>query len=283
MKPIPKTIHAENPKFLIATGPSPGPNVAARPSYTIARMRLLCVTAHPDDEAASFGGSLRLYHERGVETAVLCLTPGQAASNRGTARNDRELSDIRKQELAASCALLGVDRHVVLDYSDSKLHRLDLYTVVEDITRYLRTFRPHVVLTFGPEGAVTGHTDHSMASVFATLAFEWAARSNRYPDHFHQGLQPHRAQKLYYATANFTLPGRPPIAPAPTTAVIQISNYLETKVAAFQAHTTQSPVFPIVIPAILARGREERFHLAATAEPRDIQMETDLFAGVREE
>jgi LmbE family N-acetylglucosaminyl deacetylase len=246
-------------------------------------MRLLCVTAHPDDEAASFGGSLRLYHDRGVDISLLCLTPGQAASNRGTARSDAELADLRKKELAASCNLLGIDRWVVLDYSDGKLHRLDLYSVVEQVTRSIRAFRPHVVLTFGPEGAVTGHTDHSMASIFATLAFEWAGRNNRYPDHFDQGLQPHRSQKLYYATANFTLPDRPPIAPPPTTAVIDIGDHVDTKVAAFQAHTTQSPVFPWVIPTILARGREEHFHLAATSEPCTIKMETDLFEGVRED
>ncbi|HKS95524.1 MAG TPA: PIG-L family deacetylase, partial [Terriglobia bacterium] len=186
------------------------------------------------------------------------------------------------KELAASCNLLGIDRWVVLDYSDGKLHRLDLYSVVEQVTRSIRAFRPHVVLTFGPEGAVTGHTDHSMASIFATLAFEWAGRNNRYPDHFAQGLQPHRSQKLYYATANFTLPDRPPIAPPPTTAVIDIGDHVDTKVAAFQAHTTQSPVFPWVIPTILARGREEHFHLAATSEPSTIKMETDLFEGVRE-
>ena len=246
-------------------------------------MRLLCVTAHPDDEAASFGGTLRLYHERGVDTSLLCLTPGQAASNRGGARNDAELAAIRKQELAASCALLGIGQHVVLDYSDSKLHRLDLYRIVDDITRCIRRVRPHVVLTFGPEGAVTGHTDHSMVSIFTTLAFEWAAHSNRYPDQFNDGLQPHRAQKLYYATANFTLAGRQPIAPAPASAVIPIGDYLDTKVAAFKAHTTQSPVFPTVIPAILARGREERFHLVARSEPSDIKVENDLLEGVHED
>jgi len=246
-------------------------------------MRLLCVTAHPDDEAASFGGTLRLYHERGVETSLLCLTPGQAASNRGGARSDAELASIRKKELASSCELLGIGSHTVLDYSDGKLHRLDLYRIVEDITRGIRRFRPHIVLTFGPEGAVTGHTDHSMVSVFTTLAFEWAAHSNRYPDQFTDGLQPHRAQRLYYATANFTLPGRQPIAPAPATAVIPIGDYLDIKIAAFKAHTTQSPVFPTVIPAILARGREERFHLVAASEPSDIAMQSDLFAGVCED
>ena len=42
------------------------------------KLRLLCVTAHPDDEAGGFGGVLHLYAARGVETNLICLTPGQA-------------------------------------------------------------------------------------------------------------------------------------------------------------------------------------------------------------
>ena len=69
--------------------------------------RLLCVTAHPDDEAGNFGGTLRAYKDRGVETCVICLTPGQAATNRGLAKNDQELATLRKREFAASCEILG--------------------------------------------------------------------------------------------------------------------------------------------------------------------------------
>jgi LmbE family N-acetylglucosaminyl deacetylase len=36
--------------------------------------RLLYFTAHPDDEAGSFGGTLLHYAERGIETHVICLT-----------------------------------------------------------------------------------------------------------------------------------------------------------------------------------------------------------------
>src|SRR5271165_239730 len=68
--------------------------------------RLLCITAHPDDEAGNFGGTLLTYRERGVETSVICLTPGQAASNRGEAKSDQELACIRKREFAASCEIL---------------------------------------------------------------------------------------------------------------------------------------------------------------------------------
>jgi LmbE family N-acetylglucosaminyl deacetylase len=244
--------------------------------------RILCVTAHPDDEAAGFGGTLRTYHDRGAESYVVCLTPGQAATHRGNAKTDHELATIRRKEFAAACEILGIDRGVVLDYADGKLHRIDLYGVVEELVRHIREFRPDVMLTFGPEGGVTGHTDHSMASVYATLAFEWAGRSNRYPDQLIDGVQPHRVQKLYYQTADFTLPNRPPIAPAPITTVIQIGDHVDTKIAAFEAHTTQAPVFPMVKEHILARGREEAFHLAATSSPSAIVPETDLFAGLSE-
>ena len=33
--------------------------------------RLLCITAHPDDEAGGFGGTLALYTERGVEISAI--------------------------------------------------------------------------------------------------------------------------------------------------------------------------------------------------------------------
>ena len=46
----------------------------------------------------------------------------------------------------------------------------------------MRRIRPHVVLTFGPDGGLTGHVDHAMAGVFATMAFEWAGRPDRFPE-----------------------------------------------------------------------------------------------------
>jgi len=244
--------------------------------------RILCVTAHPDDEAAAFGGTLRLYHERGAEIYLICLTPGQAATHRGTAKTDHELAAIRRKELAASCEILGIDRWIVLDYADGQLHRVDLQKVVGDLVRHVREFRPHIVLTFGPEGAVTGHTDHTMASVFATLAYEWAGRNNRYADQLIDGLTPHRAQKLYYATANFVLRDRASTSPPPITTTIEIGDRVKTKIDAFAAHTTQAPVFPLVRDTILSRGPEEVFHLAAMSKPGMVAVERDLLAGVEE-
>ena len=242
--------------------------------------RLMAITAHPDDESANFGGSLRLYAERGVETSVVCLTPGQAASHRGGAKTDAELADMRRKEFAAACEILKVRRAVVLDYPDGRLHRQETYHVVCELVRQIREFQPRVLLTFGPEGGVTGHTDHSMTSMFASLAFHWAGRANRFPDQLSEGLPAHQPQKLYYGTADFSLPGYPPVASSPVTAVVDLGDFFHAKLAAFRAHTSQAALFPTLEKYVGTHRARETFHLAASSVPASSGNETDLFAGI---
>jgi len=55
---------------------------------------------------------------------------------------------------------------------------LDLYGIVDELVRHIREFRPQVMLTFRPRKArVTGHTDHSMVSVFATAGVHVGPRA----------------------------------------------------------------------------------------------------------
>jgi LmbE family N-acetylglucosaminyl deacetylase len=245
-------------------------------------LRLLCVTAHPDDEAGGFGGSLLLYRERGVETYVICLTPGQAATHRGNARSNEDLAALRRREFQDSCRILNLTRGEVLGYRDGALDRADFYRVVEDLVFRIRTIRPQVIITFGTEGAVTAHPDHSMAALFATMAFHWAGRANRFVEQLTGGVSPHRTQKLYYSTALFTLADRQPVALSPATTIVEIGDYLETKIAAFKAHTSQTPLFTLFENHVRRRGQQEQFHLAARSVPSVMKPETDLFEGVEE-
>lgn len=245
--------------------------------------RLLCITAHPDDEAGAFGGTLALYADRGVETSVVCLTAGTAAKNRGSATTDQGLAELRTTELLDSCRFLGVIHCEVLNYLDSKLDRANFYEVVGHLVLGIRRLRPHIVLTFGPDGGLTGHPDHAMAGVFATEAFEWAGRPDRYPEQLSAELKPHRAQKLYYCTADFVLPDRVPIAPPTVTARIEVgADRFEKKIQAFILHRTQEPLFGRLRNNLGKMPKQEMFHLAATSMPRDAKFETDLFEGVKE-
>ena len=94
-------------------------------------------------------------------------------------------------------------------------------------------------------------------------------------------MTPHRAQKLYYATANFALSDRQPILLSFPTACIDIGDSLEAKIAAFKAHTSQGPLWPRFEENMRQRARQEMFHLAASSS-RSSGQETDLFAGVSE-
>jgi LmbE family N-acetylglucosaminyl deacetylase len=245
--------------------------------------RLLCITAHPDDEAGAFGGTLALYADRGVEVSVVCLTAGTAARNRGSARTDEELAALRTAEFRASCELLGIKHGEVMSYPDGKLERANFYEVVGELVARIRTTRPHVVLTFGQDGGLTGHPDHAMAGVFATQAFHWAGRADRYPEQISSGLQAHAAQKLYYATADFKLADRMPTSPPTVTARVEVgAERFERKNQAFMKHLTQEPLFARLRKNLGNMPTYEMFHLAATREPQEARFETDLFEGVGE-
>lgn len=244
-------------------------------------LRLLCVTAHPDDEASSFGGTLLLCHERGIQTKIICLTEGRAATHRGSAANGEELGAIRRREFAEACAALHSEGEV-LNYADSGLERVDFYAVVGDLTRHIREYRPHVVATYGPDGSVTAHTDHGMASLFTSAAYQAAPRPKRYPEQLTGGLEPWQPQKLYYSTTNFFMEGRPPVSLAPSTCAVEIGQErLERKIEAFKKHATQAPLFGLFESHVRPRGTKELFHLAAAITPRRIAIEEDLFEGVK--
>jgi LmbE family N-acetylglucosaminyl deacetylase len=243
-------------------------------------LRLLCVTAHPDDEAGGFGGTLALYGERGVEISVVCLTAGTAARNRGGTKTDAELAEMRTCELGDSCRLLGVKHWEVLGYQDAHLADADLPTVVGELVKRIREIRPHVVITYGPDGGITGHLDHAMAGVFATVAFQWAGRSDRYPE---LGA-PYASQKLYYATTEYKLPDRQATGPPVITASIDIGpERFEKKDQAFRQHKTQQPLFEFVRKNLDRPPLVEVYHLACTREPQRQKFETDLMDGVTEE
>jgi len=245
-------------------------------------LRLFCVTAHPDDEAGAFGGTLAVCADRGIESYIVCLTPGQAASHRGIARDQQHLAQLRREEFAASCKLLRVTEGEVLNYRDSALVLENFHRMVGDVVRRIRIIRPQVVIALGTEGLITAHPDHTVASLVATAAFHWAAHDSQYTDQLYQGLQPHRAQKLYYTSSNYTLPDREPASLAPVTTVVEIGDHLETKIAAFQCHATQAPLFALLEKNMRKRGRQELFHLAAYREPGIARPESDLFEGVEE-
>jgi LmbE family N-acetylglucosaminyl deacetylase len=241
-------------------------------------LRLLCVVAHPDDECFGFGGALALYASRNVEVSVVCHTDGQAATNRGAAKTAHELGQIRRAEFEASCKVLGVAHQEVLDYHDGQLDTANFNELAANLVRRIRSFRPHIVLTFGGEGAVNTHPDHTMVSTATTAAFHWSGSHKRFIT-IGDLWQP---QRLYYLTTNFFLPDRPAPLPAPWTHTLDISSVFDKKKQAFEQHKSQSPLMQIALPLFEKHGPIEHYALAAATVPQAARQSTDLFEGVAE-
>jgi LmbE family N-acetylglucosaminyl deacetylase len=241
-------------------------------------LRLLCITAHPDDECFAFGGALALYAERGVEISVVCLTDGQAATNRGTASSNKELGKMRRAEFEASCKVLGVAHYDLLDYQDAHLEFANFTELAGKLVARLRSFRPHVVLTFGGDGAANTHPDHTMVSAATTAAFHWSGSPKRYIT-IGNLWQP---QKLFYLTTSFFLPDRHAPLPAPWTHTLDISSVFDKKKEAFAQHKSQAPLMNMALPIFEKQGPQEHYTLAATLVPQPASQSTDLFEGVAE-
>jgi LmbE family N-acetylglucosaminyl deacetylase len=249
-------------------------------------LRLMCLTAHPDDECGAFGGALMLAHQRGVETKVVCLTEGRAASHRGDARTEDELAQLRRQEFAAALRVLGVAHGEVLTYPDGQLAQQDFTAVTAVLTERIRRFRPQVVLTFGGDGNVNLHPDHTMVSCFATAAFHWAGKSNFAPEQLAAGLVPYRPQKLYYGAAPFLAYADAEearqIALMPASLALQLGDLKAKKLEAFMQHTTQAELLAKVKAVFEKTGDEEKYLLAAARGMRNSPLEADMFEGIEE-
>lgn len=241
-------------------------------------LRLLCVVAHPDDECFGFGGALALAASRGVETTVLCLTDGQAATARGGAADGAELGRMRREEFAASCAILGVSHYELLNYQDGALEFVRVSEAASDLVERMRLLRPDVVLTFGLEGGLNRHADHTTVSVLASAAFHWAGHEHRFLD-AGNAFQP---QRLFHLSTHFFLPDRQPPYPEPWTVRLDISSVLERKNDALRAHRSQAPLLERTRDVFEQYGRFECYTLVASSAATSAVLGSDLFAGLQQ-
>jgi LmbE family N-acetylglucosaminyl deacetylase len=167
--------------------------------HTNVRPRLLAVFAHPDDETFCAGGTLAKYVAAGWEVMVISATRGQAGQIRDPlAATRRTLGQVREREFYAACAQLGVHHARVLDYMDGTLQDVDPHELTGAIVKLIRTFRPDVVITFGPDGAY-GHPDHIAIGAATTWAFEQAGSPQHIPEQLAAGRRPHRPAQLYHS------------------------------------------------------------------------------------
>jgi LmbE family N-acetylglucosaminyl deacetylase len=163
-------------------------------------LKLMCILAHPDDESLGMGGTLAKYAVEGVETYLVTATRGErgrVGDTRGSLGLDA-VGRIREAELRAAAKTLGIREVHFLDYLDGDLDRVNPNEAIAKIVEHIRRVKPHIIITFGPEGAY-GHPDHIAISQLTTASITCAADPDyKLKENGKMSSAAHRVSKLYY-------------------------------------------------------------------------------------
>lgn len=275
--------------------------------------RLLFVHAHPDDETLTTGATIAHYASRGADVRVVTCTLGEE----GEVIGDRyallavdhadQLGGYRIGELTEALAILGAGRPNFLGgpgrWRDSGMAGTPLRRhprfvdagdpAVHELTAIIDGFRPHVVVTYDPNGGY-GHPDHIHAHTVTTAAvaqsgwavpkFYWAVLSTSAVNAAFAAIDDIPESWIRAEPGDFDF-GYPDDE---IDAVVDASEHLPAKVAALNAHATQVSVAPnrrsfaLSNNLALPIGGQEHYVLAAgTPGPLDDRgWETDLLAGL---
>lgn len=173
---------------------------------------VLAIAAHRDDVEQTCGGTLLRMAARGLRTAILDLTQGEAGT-RGTAED-------RAKEAAEAARLLGVSWRKALNFPDGAIEN-NIQNRIE-IARVIRHVRPRVVIlpywqARHPDHAITGELGYDACFVSGLAKVD-------------TGVAPHRPFKIVYASLYADV--RPSF-------VVDITPFIEQRHAALMAYKSQ--------------------------------------------
>src|SRR5688572_10924808 len=168
--------------------------------------RVLMIGAHPDDEDTEL--LTVLVRGMGAEAAYLSLTRGEGGQNLIGPELGEALGLIRTEELLAARRLDGARQYFTRAYDFGYSKTLDETwqhwprdTVLKDVVRMVRRFRPQIIVTIFSGTPRDGHGQHQAAGWAAREAFRIAGDSSRFRELLREeGLVPWTPLKLYRST-----------------------------------------------------------------------------------
>jgi LmbE family N-acetylglucosaminyl deacetylase len=190
----------------------------------------LVIAAHPDDgDFGAAGYSIQLA-KRGWDVYFLVATNGAKGTEDRTMPRERLIA-LRREEQREAGRRMGLRDVFFLDNEDGEL----VYDrrLLEQVVRYIRTVRPHTVITHDPTDIIIrdsfiNHPDHRATGTAALDAVYPTARDHlNFPEHLAEGLEPHKVREVLLWNSN-----QPNFD-------VDISALVDQKIQVLSAHVTQ--------------------------------------------
>lgn len=218
------------------------------------RLRVVAVGAHPDDLEFRVGGTLVKYAAAGADVAALIVTDGDRGS--WEVGSPVALGARRQREAEAAMQTLGVTQTIFLHRSDGALYDAD--GLSHELCGWLRSLQPHVVITHDPWRRYNLHPDHRTVGWACCDAINAARNANFHAEQLDR-LRPWRTGELCL------------FMPFRVNHVVDISAYIETKVAGVLCHGSQ-------LAGWAARAEVEGADLAGAVTGRVLTMAREAAA-----
>ncbi len=190
------------------------------------QLDVIAVGAHPDDVEIACGGTLAKLVRQGYKVGIIDLTDGEP-----TPRSPGP--EVRLAEAQKAAETLGVHLRETLDLPNRRL--FDNFESRVALAKEFRKYRPKLVLGFG-EKTPLASPDHWQAMQITDAAIFYS-RLTKWDEHF-DNLPVHSISTHMYYTLAFGALGLPPGAGH---IVVDVTETLDTKLAAIRCYDTQFP------------------------------------------
>jgi LmbE family N-acetylglucosaminyl deacetylase len=264
---------------------------------------LVCVHAHPDDEAIFTAGISSHYAALGYDVVLVTCTNGRLgfdAEHRAgdvVHHDDLETIATRSSELQRSATLVGFSRVVTLGFDDSGMvgwpqnknprafMNCDVDGVAKTLAALLDEVNAQVVVTYDENGFY-GHPDHIMANVVTRRALDFAQSPERlyYPVVPRGAIQDFvvRAQQQGFTLPAFILEADFGIPDELLATTMDVHEYVATKQEALRTHGSQSDNADLIVmePDLFALMFGTEWFQRAWSRNDANGDATDLFGGL---
>jgi LmbE family N-acetylglucosaminyl deacetylase len=209
--------------------------------------RAMIIIAHPDDGEFMASGTLAKWAKEGTEVTYLLCTSGDKGTSDPKVKPE-ELAAIREVEQQNAANVVGAKNVAFLRYLDGSLQ--NTLELRKDIVRQIRKYQPDIVICQDPtrrygEGFIN-HPDHRAAGAAALDAVFPSARDYHvYPDLIEEGYMPHNVLEIYMGAFG-----------EGANVWVDITDTIDTKIAALMEHKTQMSDDPEQLEAMKVRMKE---------------------------
>jgi len=199
----------------------------AQPGRPHAGKMLAAIQPHADDIPLFAAGTVAKLIAEGYRGVLIRMSNDDMAGA-GTV-GETVLANERDNDAVAR--VLGLEKVFNLNYSNHQMDQENVLEMRERLIFIIRLMKIDTVICYDPDGHYEENPDHRVTARAVEAASWMAAGTKDYPEHFDAGLKPYYVKEKYYYSRGPQLVNR----------VVDITPYIDKKVAANRVNVTQGP------------------------------------------